>query len=118
MLTGVDQLPTTAALPELSTVTLMAVAVVLWPAESVTVAESVCGPAVDFVVSQVIEYGGAVTTEPRLAPSSRNWTPEMASEVSVAVAATVVKFVTVELGAGELIVIEGGVPPPPLPPEV
>jgi len=35
----------------------------------------VCTPVVAMVVSHVIEYGGDVTSAPRLFPSSKNWTP-------------------------------------------
>ncbi len=53
--TGADQLPIIAAFPELSTVTVMGAALAVRPAESNTVADSVCAPAVAVVVFHVRE---------------------------------------------------------------
>jgi hypothetical protein len=55
MLTAGDQLPTTAGLPELSTVTLIGLAVAFRPAESYAIADKVCVPAIAADVSHVIE---------------------------------------------------------------
>ena len=109
IVTGADQLPTIAAFPELSTVTVMGAALALRPAESNTVADSACAPAVAVVVFHVREYGGAVTREPRLPPSSRNCTPVMAEPMSEAVAETVELAVTVAFGAGDVMLTFGPV---------
>ena len=57
---------------ELFTVTVTAVAVAVLPAASRATAVSVCELLVAVVVFQDTEYGVAVSSAPRLAPSSLN----------------------------------------------
>src|SRR5207244_2936905 len=59
----------------LFTVTLTGPEVVVLPAASRAVAVSVCVPLLAVFVSHEIEYGAVVSSAPRLAPSSLNWTP-------------------------------------------
>src|SRR5207244_12937902 len=58
-----------------ATVTLTAAEVVRLPAASRAMAVSVWAPLAAVVVVQDTEYGAAVTSAPRLAPSSLNCTP-------------------------------------------
>jgi hypothetical protein len=64
------------------------------------------------VVSQPIEYGAEVTSVPKFAPSSRNWTPVSVEPELDAVAETVVVLETVEPLTGAVKLTVGGVPPP------
>ena len=57
------------------TVTVTAADVVVLPAASRATAVSVWLPLVAVVVFQVTAYGDAVSSAPRFAPSSLNWTP-------------------------------------------
>src|SRR5437016_5454365 len=59
----------------LLTVTVTALAVVRFPAASRAIAVSVCEPLLVLVVFQETEYGDAVTSAPKFAPSSWNCTP-------------------------------------------
>src|SRR5439155_27233591 len=59
----------------LSTVTLTAAAVAVFPALSRATAVRVCAPSHAVVVSHETAYGAAVTSAPRFAPSSWNCTP-------------------------------------------
>src|SRR5438128_1558782 len=59
----------------LFTVTAIDNAVVWFPAASRATAVNVCAPLDAFVVFHAIQYGNAVISEPRLLPSSLNWTP-------------------------------------------
>lgn len=94
--------------------------VVLFPAASRAVAVRVWVPFADPVVIQDVEYGGVVSSAPRLTPSSLNWTPATPM-LSEAVAETVIVPDTVVPVAGEVIAIVGrvvsavlvGVPPEP-----
>jgi hypothetical protein len=101
----------------LFTCTETALDVALCPSESLTAAVNVCDPSDTPVVSQLTEYGAAVKAEPRLLPSSRNWTEAtVAGEVAAAVAVTVTDPETVALFDGLVMLAVGGVPPvPPLP---
>ena len=78
------------------------------PAASRARACSVCTPFDADVVSHVIEYGAVVSSAPRLAPSSRNWTPATPT-LSVAVAETVTFPETTEPAAGAVTAALGGV---------
>ena len=69
------------------------------PAASRARACSVCTPFDAEVVSHVIEYGAVVSSAPRLAPSSRNWTPATPT-LSVALAETVTFPETTDPAAG------------------
>src|SRR5262245_37554199 len=93
----------------LLTVTLTAVAVAVLPAASRATAVSECTPSVAPMEFHPIEYGLAVSSAPRFAPSSLNWTPTTAT-LSDAVADTVT-FVplTVALLAGAVIDTVGSV---------
>src|SRR4051812_5831313 len=71
------------------TVTLIGADVVVLPAASRATAVSVCVPDDAVVVFHAIEYGAVVSSAPRLAPSSLNWTPTTPT-LSLAVALTVV----------------------------
>src|SRR5437899_7493795 len=72
--------PATGAVSEavggaLSTVTLTAAEVAVFPAASRATAVRVCAPLVAVGVFQETAYGAVVTSAPRLAPSSLNCTP-------------------------------------------
>src|SRR6267378_1828328 len=91
------------------TVTVTAAAVAVLPAASRATAVSVCEPLLAVVVSQETAYGGAVVSStPRLAPSSRNWTPATPT-LSDALAVTVMVPLTVAPVAGAVIVTAAGV---------
>src|SRR5215467_12037822 len=75
VITG-DHWPTTAGLlVALLTVTDTVVEVPRLPAASRAWAVRLCGPSVVVVVFQLALYGAVVTSAPRLAPSTLNWTP-------------------------------------------
>src|SRR5262249_43231029 len=90
------------------TVTLTAVAVVWLPAASRARAERVCVPLDAVALFHEIEYGGVVSSAPRAAPSSRNWTATTPT-VSAAFADTVTVPVAVDPLAGAVIETVGGV---------
>src|SRR2546427_5062542 len=73
----------------LSTVTATAVEVAVFPAASRATAVRLGEPLATRVVFQEIEYGAAVTSAPRFAPSSLNCTPRRPN-VSAALAETVI----------------------------
>src|SRR3989344_1056209 len=83
--------------PEIVTVTPVEVAE--FPATSLAVAVRMWKPLVAVVVSQETEYGEAVSSVPRFAPSSLNWTP-VTPTLSVAVADTVATPETVAPDVG------------------
>ena len=56
----------------LSTVTVTALEVVRFSAVFRAIAVRVCEPVIELVVSHETEYGAAVTSAPRFAPSSWN----------------------------------------------
>src|SRR5882672_9551774 len=94
----------------LFTVTDTAVAVVVLPAPSRATAVSECTPLATPIVFQAIVYGLAISSAPRLAPSSRNCTPTTAI-LSLAVALSVTLApATVAPFAGAVIATVGGVP--------
>src|SRR3989338_7552750 len=92
--------------PEIVTVT--PVEVVEFPATSLAVAVRMWEPLVAEVVSQETEYGEEVSSVPRFAPSSLNWTPATPT-LSEAVAETVTEPDTVAPSAGEVMDTVGGV---------
>src|SRR5205807_5439648 len=94
--------------PQLFTVTETAVALPRFPAASRATAVSVCEPLPAVVVSQVVVYGAAVTSPPRLAPSNWNCTPATPT-LSLADAVTLVEPVTVWPAAGAVIETVGAV---------
>src|SRR5437660_11980248 len=91
----------------LLTVTVTAVEVVVLPVVSRARAVRVWAP-LSPMVSQETEYGAAVTSAPRLEPSSRNWTPATPT-LSEAVADTNTVPDTVAPDAGAVTETVGGV---------
>src|SRR5205814_7210722 len=71
-------------------------------------AVSVCDALLAVVVSHAIEYGAVVSSMPRFAPSSLNWTPTTPT-LSDAPAVTVVVPETVDPPAGAVMLTVGGV---------
>src|SRR5262249_13334256 len=55
--------------------TVMEPDVLVLPAASLAIAVRIWLPLAAAVVSQFVEYGADVSSEPRLLPSSLNWTP-------------------------------------------
>jgi len=92
----------------LLTVTATLAEVAVLPAASRTTAVRVWNALVAVVVSQETEYGEVVSSVPRFAPSSLNWTPETAT-LSEALAETVIVPATVAPEAGEEMETVGGV---------
>src|SRR5206468_6235040 len=76
-------------------------------AASLAIAVRVCDPLPTVVVFQEIEYGDDVSSEPTLAPSTRNCTPATPT-LSEAEALTVVDPDTVAPDAGAVMLTEGG----------
>src|SRR5439155_9581624 len=91
----------------LVTVTITAAEVAVLPAASRATAVTVWLPLALKVVFQDIEYGATVTSAPKLAPSSLNWTPTTPT-LSVALAETVTEPATVAPAAGAVIDTVGG----------
>jgi hypothetical protein len=95
------------------TVTVILPDVVVFPAASRAVAVRVCVPFPAVVVVHDIEYGDAVSSAPRFAPSSLNWTPDTPI-LSDAVADTAIIPETVAPDVGAVretvgnVVSEGG----------
>src|SRR5438105_14844168 len=90
---------------------MMTAAVAVFAAASRATAVKVWVPSPTTVVFQEMEYGLAVTSAPRLAPSSLNWTPTTPT-LSEALAETVTVPTTVAPAAGEVIETVGGVVSP------
>ena len=80
-------------------VTVRETAVAVFPAASRATAESVCVPLVADVVFHDIEYGDVMSSAPRFALSSLNWTP-VTPMLSDAVDETVMVPETVAPAAG------------------
>src|SRR5206468_12920351 len=78
------------------------------PAASRATAVSVWLPPAAVVVSHAIAYGADVSSAPRTAPSSLNWTPTT-PPVSLAFALTEIVPDTVAFAAGAVIDTDGGV---------
>src|SRR5688572_14420599 len=87
------------AVVSFATVTLTPAEVVVLPAASRATADNVWAPLAAVVVFQEREYGAAVSSVPRLAPFSLNWTPAIPT-LSLALADTVTVFETVAPAAG------------------
>src|SRR5207245_829497 len=92
----------------LSTVTLTAAEAAVLPAASRATAVRPWAAFVAVVVGQEIVYGAAVTSAPKLTPSSLNCTPTTPT-LSVALAETVIVPETVALAAGAVMETVGGV---------
>src|SRR5437870_2355515 len=92
----------------LSRVTPTAAEVAVFPAASRATAVSVCAALEAPVVFHERVYGAAVTSVPRLAPSSLNWTPTTPT-LSVALAEAVTVPATVTPAAGAVRATVGGV---------
>src|SRR5436309_539311 len=92
----------------LETVTVTPAEVVRLPAASRAVAVRVCEPLLVLAVFQETEYGEVVSSAPKAAPSSRNWTPATPT-LSEALALTAVVPDTVAPPAGEVMLTVGGV---------
>src|SRR5258708_38994219 len=92
----------------LATVTVTGAEVVWLPAASRAIAVRVCEPLLAAAVFHETEYGAAVLSAPRLAPSSRNCTPATPT-LSEALAVTVTVPDTVWPLLGEVMLTVGGV---------
>src|SRR5207247_10701600 len=92
----------------LSTVTLTAAVVAVLPAASRATAVTLWAPLATRVVFHEREYGAAVTSAPRLAPSSLNCTPTTPT-LSVALAETVIVPATVAPAARKGVEYGNGV---------
>src|SRR2546425_6341288 len=92
----------------LSTVTLTAAAVAVLPAASRATAVRLCAPLLAAVVAHEMAYGAEVSSAPRFAPSSLNWTPTTPT-LSVALAETVIVPATVAAAIGAVSETGGGV---------
>src|SRR5882762_1180694 len=99
---------TVGGVVSLNTVTVTAAAVAVLPAASRATAVSVCEPLFAVVVFQETAYGAVVSSTPRLAPSSRNWTPATPT-LSDALAVTVMVPLTVAPVAGAVMLTVGAV---------
>src|SRR2546428_3618930 len=88
--------------------TATAAEVAVFPAASRATAVSVCAALEAPVVFHERVYGAAVTSVPRLAPSSLNWTPTTPT-LSVALAEAVTVPATADPEAGAVIETIGGV---------
>jgi hypothetical protein len=96
------------------TVTLTDAEVAVLPAASRATALRVWVPTEAVAVFHATEYGAVVSSAPRLAPSSRNWTPATPT-LSEALAETVIVPETVAPALGEVMltvgaVVSGGAP--------
>ncbi len=92
----------------MSTVTVTALLVVVLPAASRATAVRVWEPLLVPAVFQETLYGLAVSSAPRFAPSSWNWTPATPT-LSDALALTVIVPLTAAPLAGDVIATVGGV---------
>src|SRR6266516_110387 len=103
-----DVMLTVGGVLSLETVTVTALEVVAFPAASRARAVSVWEPLLAVVVFQETEYGAVVSSAPKLAPSSRNWTPATPT-LSEALAFTVIVPATVAPDKGDVMLTVGGV---------
>src|SRR5436309_6741516 len=92
----------------LSTVTVTAEEVAVLPAASRATAVKVCEPLLAVVVFHETAYGAVVSSAPRLAPSSLNWTPTTPT-LSEAFAVTLIVELTAAPFAGDVMLTVGGV---------
>ena len=89
----------------LKTVTVTGWDVQRMPSTSRATAFSVCDPLLALVVFHGIEYGAAVSSAPRLTPSSWNWTPAtVRAPMMLTLALTVMVPETVDPEVGEVMV--------------
>src|SRR5436309_14236439 len=88
----------------LETVTVTGSEVNRIPSASRATAVRVWNPLLVVVVSQGTEYGALVSSPPRLAPSSLNWTPAIRTPKGLTLARTVIVPSTVESAGGEVMV--------------
>src|SRR5207244_5775098 len=86
-----------------STVTLTEGAVAVLPAASRATAVRLWAPGSALLVFQATEYGATVTSAPRVAPSSLNWTPAT-PPAAAAVAIRVTTPLTLEPDSGAVTV--------------
>src|SRR5207244_3526097 len=84
----------------LSTVTLTAAEVAVFPAASRATAVRVCAALVAVVVFQESAYGAVVTSAPRLAPSSLNWIGTASSRDEAEAEAVLVPLIDRPAGGG------------------
>src|SRR5207247_4912921 len=91
----------------LETVTVTGSEMVTLPAASRATAVRVCDPSLVVVVSHGTEYGASVSSAPRSASSSLNWTPATPTS-SEAVATTSMVRLTVAPDDGDAMVTDGG----------
>src|SRR6266516_812452 len=103
-----DVMLTVGGVLSLETVTVTALEVVAFPAASRARAVSVWEPLLAVVVFQETEYGELVSSPPKLAPSSVNWTPTTPT-LSEAPAVTVMVSETVDPDVGDVMLTAGGV---------
>src|SRR2546425_891058 len=89
------------------TVTVTGSEVVMLPASSRATAVRVCGPSLAVLGSQETAYGAVVSSPPRSASSSLNWTPATPTS-SEAVARTSIGPLTVDPEVGDVRVTVGG----------
>ena len=101
-----DVTVTLGAVP--STTVTITWAVAMLPAASRATARSTWGPGAALAAFQVAEYGAVVSSEPRLTPSTWNWTPAT-PRASVACAVTVTEPDTTAPLAGEAMDTVGGI---------
>src|SRR2546426_1370025 len=104
---AVSPVGTEDAVAALHTATVTAAQVVRLPAASRATAVRVCEPLLAVVVFHDIEYGAAVSSAPRVAPSNRNCTPTTPT-LSEALAVTLGVAPTVGPVTGEGVVSVGG----------
>jgi len=108
LLSSRAQAPFSPAAAVFCTVTPTPADVVVFPAPSRATAVSVCGPFPLAKVSHEAEYGALVSSAPRFAPSTLNWTPAT-EPLSAAFAVTATVDATVAPAAGAVIDTVGGV---------
>src|SRR6185503_9627505 len=93
----------------LETVTLTVADVVWRPKPSRARAESVCVPAEAVEAFQLMMYGATVSSAPRFAPSSRNWTPTTPMSSSASAATDTFAPLTLDPFAGAVRATVGAV---------
>src|SRR5258708_6660297 len=100
-----DAMLTIGGVVSLNTVTVTGAEVYSRPIKSRATAIKVCEPLLAAVVFHEIEYGALVSSAPRLAPSSLNWTPATTRDPTMlTLALTGTVPATVDPEAGEVIV--------------
>src|SRR5258705_9918589 len=95
---------TVGGVVSLNTVTVTGLEVNRKPRRLRATAVSVCEPLLVLVESQGMEYGEAVSSAPRFAPSSLNWTPPtVRTPTMVTLAVTVFVPPMVDPGVGDVM---------------